>query len=88
MRTTRTAPPCARTVTLRTGVTGARGDRIPRLPEPVADDAEGGRGLRIVDAYADYWGLTRAPAGAKTLWAELGGRDPGAAGEGRDRGLS
>ncbi|MFE7896034.1 ATP-binding protein [Streptomyces sp. NPDC057424] len=74
--------------TLRIEVTDARGDRIPRLPGPVADDAEGGRGLRIVDAYADRWGLTRAPAGAKTLWAELGTRDPGVTGEGPDHGLS
>ncbi|WP_329051220.1 ATP-binding protein [Streptomyces violaceus] len=74
--------------TLRIEVTDARGDRIPRLPGPVTDDAEGGRGLRIVDAYADRWGLTRAPAGAKTLWAELDSRDPGVTGEGPDRGLS
>ncbi|MFJ5995893.1 ATP-binding protein [Streptomyces sp. NPDC092370] len=74
--------------TLRIEVTDARGDRVPRLPGPVADDAEGGRGLRIVDAYADRWGLTQAPAGAKTLWAELDGRDVGGTGEGSDRGPS
>ncbi|MET9391432.1 ATP-binding protein [Streptomyces sp. NPDC006624] len=57
--------------TLRVEVTDARGDRVPRVPDPVAEDAEGGRGLRIVAAYADHWGVTAAPAGAKTVWAEV-----------------
>ncbi|MFI6371153.1 ATP-binding protein [Streptomyces sp. NPDC050546] len=57
--------------TLRIEVTDARGDRIPRVPDPVAEDAEGGRGLRIVSAYADRWGVAEAPAHAKTVWAEL-----------------
>ncbi|WND20281.1 ATP-binding protein [Streptomyces violaceus] len=55
--------------TLRIEVTDARGDRIPRIPDP--GEEEGGRGLRIVEAYADRWGVTDAPAGAKTVWAEL-----------------
>jgi anti-sigma regulatory factor (Ser/Thr protein kinase) len=57
--------------TLRVEVTDARGDRVPCVPDPVAGDAEGGRGLLIVEAYADRWGVTQAPAGAKTVWAEL-----------------
>ncbi|MFF6876953.1 ATP-binding protein [Streptomyces sp. NPDC012474] len=57
--------------TLRIEVTDARGDRVPRLPEPVADGAETGRGLRIVSAYARRWGVVAAPAHAKTVWAEL-----------------
>ncbi|EFL32868.1 regulatory protein [Streptomyces viridochromogenes DSM 40736] len=57
--------------TLRIEVTDARGDRVPRLPDPGEQDAEGGRGLRIVEAYAECWGVTEAPAGAKTVWAEL-----------------
>ncbi|MFD8149788.1 ATP-binding protein [Streptomyces sp. NPDC059720] len=57
--------------TLRIEVTDARGDRVPRLPEPVEEDAEGGRGMAIVQAYADRWGVSGAPAGAKTVWAEL-----------------
>ncbi|MEU0008975.1 ATP-binding protein [Streptomyces sp. NPDC006314] len=56
---------------LRIEVTDARGDRVPRLHDPVAGDAESGRGLRIVEAYAHRWGVTRAPAGAKVVWAEL-----------------
>ncbi|MFB8245436.1 ATP-binding protein [Streptomyces sp. NPDC055952] len=57
--------------TLRIEVTDARGDRVPRLPEPVEEDAEGGRGMAIVQACADRWGVSGAPAGAKTVWAEL-----------------
>jgi anti-sigma regulatory factor (Ser/Thr protein kinase) len=57
--------------TLRVEVTDARGDRVPRLPDPVEEDTEGGRGLRIVEACADRWGVTEAPAGAKAVWAEL-----------------
>ncbi|MEG8281193.1 ATP-binding protein [Streptomyces sp. AHA2] len=57
--------------TLRIEVTDARGDRVPCLPDPVGEDAEGGRGMVIVRAYADRWGVSGAPAGAKTVWAEL-----------------
>ncbi|MFC9507801.1 ATP-binding protein [Streptomyces sp. NPDC057002] len=56
---------------LRIEVTDARGDRIPRIPDPVEKDAAGGRGLRIVEAYTDRWGVTEAPANTKTVWAEL-----------------
>ncbi|MFF6915369.1 ATP-binding protein [Streptomyces sp. NPDC012466] len=57
--------------TLRIEVTDARGDRAPRPSGAVADDAEGGRGLRIVSAYADRWGVVEAPAHGKTVWVEL-----------------
>lgn len=62
--------------TLRIEVTDARGDRIPQTHAPVVDDAESGRGLRIVAAYADRWGVDEAPAHCKTVWAELA-PDPG-----------
>ncbi|MFJ3304663.1 ATP-binding protein [Streptomyces sp. NPDC086549] len=58
-------------------MTDARGDRIPRLPDPAAEDAETGRGLRIVAAYADRWGVDEAPAHGKTVWAELVPESPG-----------
>ncbi|MEO3768314.1 ATP-binding protein [Streptomyces sp. B5E4] len=36
------------------------------------DDAEEGRGLRIVDALADAWGVTPRPGGiGKTVWAVI-----------------
>ncbi|MGI5455636.1 ATP-binding protein [Streptomyces sp. CA-249302] len=57
--------------TLRIEVTDARGDRIPQVHAPVSDEAESGRGLRIVAAYADRWGVEEAPAGGKTVWAEV-----------------
>lgn len=57
--------------TLRIEVTDARGDRIPHIPDPVTADAESGRGLRIVAAYAERWGVDQGPAGCKTVWAEL-----------------
>ncbi|MDG9707648.1 ATP-binding protein [Streptomyces sp. DH10] len=57
--------------TLRIEVTDARGDRVPRLPAPAEQFAEGGHGLRIVQAYANRWGVVEAPAHGKTVWAEL-----------------
>ncbi|MFF3909375.1 ATP-binding protein [Streptomyces sp. NPDC001848] len=57
--------------TLRIEVTDARGDRVPRIKDPADGEAETGRGLRIVAAYAHRWGVDGAPANAKTVWAEL-----------------
>lgn len=56
---------------LRIEVTDARGDRIPRIPNPAATDAESGRGLLLVAAHADCWGVDEVPPGCKTVWAEL-----------------
>ncbi|MGW1608981.1 ATP-binding protein [Streptomyces sp. NPDC002285] len=57
--------------TLRVEVTDARGDRLPRLPDPADHDVESGRGLRIVAAYAGRWGVDAAAANCKTVWAEV-----------------
>ncbi|WNM35886.1 ATP-binding protein [Streptomyces sp. Li-HN-5-11] len=57
--------------TLRIEVTDARGDRVPCFPDAATEDTEGGRGLWIVSAYADRWGVDQASANAKTVWAEL-----------------
>ncbi|MDQ1046409.1 ATP-binding protein [Streptomyces sp. V4I2] len=57
--------------TLRIEVTDARGDRLPQTSDPVDDDVESGRGLRIVAAYADRWGVDEGPGPCKTVWAEL-----------------
>ncbi len=64
--------------TLRIAVTDAKGEH---LPEPCADaeadlDAESGRGLLLVAALADRWGVEPYPPGGKTVWAECA-LDPG-----------
>ncbi|MFH8756605.1 ATP-binding protein [Streptomyces atroolivaceus] len=56
---------------LRIEVTDTRGDRLPVAATP-APHAEGGRGLLIVEALADRWGVIPGPVPRKTVWAELG----------------
>ncbi|MPY61090.1 ATP-binding protein [Streptomyces spongiae] len=56
---------------LRIEVTDARGDRLPCIPDLGTADAESGRGLLLVTAYVDRWGVDEAPAGGKTVWAEM-----------------
>jgi len=55
--------------TLRIEVTDARGERLPQLKQPGAD-AESGRGLLLVDALADRWGVQDDRFPRKTVWAE------------------
>ncbi|MFC8001370.1 ATP-binding protein [Streptomyces olivaceus] len=56
--------------TLRIEVTDTRRDR---LPEPQTPDAAGesGRGLLLVEALADRWGVIEARFPHKIVWAEL-----------------
>ncbi|MFF3646169.1 ATP-binding protein [Streptomyces sp. NPDC002564] len=61
------------TDTLRIEVTDARAERTPH-PRAPAPDAESGRGLLLVAAYADRWGTDTASPPGKTVWAELDGR--------------
>lgn len=56
--------------TLRIEVTDTRGDRLPRLTSP-ADEGESGRGLLLVAALADRWGVTQGRHPRKTVWAEV-----------------
>lgn len=56
---------------LRIEVTDARGDRVPHIPNSASVCAESGRGLLLVAAYADRWGVDEAPIPCKTVWAEL-----------------
>ncbi|MFF0460153.1 ATP-binding protein [Streptomyces mexicanus] len=56
--------------TLRIEVTDTRGDRLPRV-RPAAGDAESGRGLLLVEALADRWGVVPGPSPRKTVWAEV-----------------
>jgi hypothetical protein len=44
------------------------GDPVRR---PAPADAEGGRGLAIVDAYSHRWGVRRATPRVKAVWCEL-----------------
>jgi anti-sigma regulatory factor (Ser/Thr protein kinase) len=73
-----TRAPC--TVTVRW--TGARlrvevADSSPQRPKARKSppDAEGGRGLVLVDALAADWGTTDTPTG-KIVWFEIGCRPP------------
>jgi anti-sigma regulatory factor (Ser/Thr protein kinase) len=55
---------------LRIEVTDTRGDRMPCL-RPDAGDGDSGRGLLLVDAFADRWGVTEGRRPRKTVWAEV-----------------
>jgi anti-sigma regulatory factor (Ser/Thr protein kinase) len=54
---------------VRVEVTGRKADGVPVL-RPPADDAEGGRGLRLVEDLAVRWGYERG-GGQATTWFEL-----------------
>ncbi len=56
--------------TLRIEVTDTRGDRMPSLRQPT-EDAASGRGLLLVDALADRWGVFEGLRPRKTVWAEV-----------------
>ena len=56
--------------TLRIEVADTRGDRLPAPQHPSAD-TESGRGLLIVNALADRWGVSEDRFPRKTVWAEL-----------------
>ncbi|WP_308409231.1 ATP-binding protein [Streptomyces sp. BV129] len=56
--------------TLRIEVTDTRGDHHPVCREPGAED-EGGRGLLLVAALADRWGVSEDRFPRKIVWAEL-----------------
>ncbi|MFF0170470.1 ATP-binding protein [Streptomyces prasinus] len=55
---------------LRIEVTDTRGDDLPSRRVPAPED-ESGRGLLLVEALADRWGVELGPAPRKTVWAEL-----------------
>ena len=56
--------------TLRIEVTDTCGDRFPYARHS-APEAESGRGLVLVDAFADRWGWTPGSPPRKTVWAEV-----------------
>ncbi|MEV4936540.1 ATP-binding protein [Streptomyces zaomyceticus] len=55
---------------LRIEVTDTRGERLPRL-RPASPEGDSGRGLLMVEALADRWGVELGPVPGKTVWAEL-----------------
>lgn len=55
---------------LRIEVTDTRGDRLPHTRAPTGC-AESGRGLLIVEALADGWGVVPGPVPRKVIWAEV-----------------
>jgi anti-sigma regulatory factor (Ser/Thr protein kinase) len=56
--------------TLRIEVTDTRGDRLPRI-QPPSDGGDSGRGLLVVAALADRWGVSLGRPPCKTVWAEI-----------------
>ncbi|WP_026248299.1 ATP-binding protein [Streptomyces sp. LaPpAH-108] len=72
--------------TLRIEAVDTRGDRLPecREPDPLA---ESGRGLLLVAALADRWGVAEDHFPRKIVWAELdlGAPDPDPEDDGSDR---
>ena len=57
--------------TIRIEVTDTRPERLLPNPPVTPADAESGRGLLLIDAYAERWGCTVRDAYTKTVWAEL-----------------
>ncbi|WP_316739276.1 ATP-binding protein [Streptomyces sp. MK7] len=55
---------------LRIEVTDTRGDQLP-YRQPTNPTTEAGRGLTLVAALADRWGVTHGLPPRKTVWAEL-----------------
>ena len=57
---------------LRIEVTDTRGEALPSSGRVrPGDDAESGRGLLLVEALSDVWGVDTGPHPRKTVWAEL-----------------
>ena len=56
---------------VRAEVTDTCGQRLPTLTESPPDpDSEDGRGLLLLHALVDKWGVVPAPEGGKTVWFE------------------
>lgn len=44
--------------------------QLPFLPDELPPEAEGGRGLLLLDSVADKWGVDAMGRGGKTVWFE------------------
>ncbi|WP_329072842.1 ATP-binding protein [Streptomyces sp. NBC_01429] len=62
---------------LRIEVTDTQGALLPATGRSLPACAESGRGLLLVEALADRWGVTSGPLPCKTVWAELAIPDDG-----------
>lgn len=51
-----------------------RSPQLPAVPLDLSPEAEGGRGLLLVDAVTDKWGVEPRGATGKTVWFECAGR--------------
>ncbi|MEU4968448.1 ATP-binding protein [Streptomyces smyrnaeus] len=59
---------------VRVEVSDTRSERAPDAaspPQPPAAEAESGRGLLLVAALSERWGVTYGPSPCKTAWAEI-----------------
>jgi len=56
---------------VRVEVADSRGDRLPVRGRQLGADAVSGRGLVVVEALADRWGVELGPVPCKTVWAEI-----------------
>jgi anti-sigma regulatory factor (Ser/Thr protein kinase) len=50
---------------------GDDSDGLPEIREHVSDDDTHGRGLQLVDALADEWGIQSRDDGGKVVWFRL-----------------
>ncbi|MDQ1040383.1 anti-sigma regulatory factor (Ser/Thr protein kinase) [Streptomyces sp. V3I8] len=55
----------------RVEVTDTRPEHLPPSAPPQPDEGTSGRGLLLVEAYADRWGRAVRDAYTKTVWAEV-----------------
>ncbi|AVH61473.1 ATP-binding protein [Streptomyces dengpaensis] len=46
--------------------------QLPYVPDGLSPEAEGGRGLVLLDAVVDKWGVGPGPGRGKTVWFECG----------------
>ncbi|MFI5755462.1 ATP-binding protein [Streptomyces sp. NPDC051569] len=57
--------------TLRVEVADTRGEAMPQVGRGSGPEAETGRGLLLVEAMADRWGVAARQGPGKTVWAEF-----------------
>ncbi|MEV1070016.1 ATP-binding protein [Streptomyces sp. NPDC050263] len=55
---------------VRAEVTDNYGQLLP-TPAELHPESEGGRGLFLLDAMVDKWGVSPTPGGGKTVWFEI-----------------